>query len=315
MELLWYKFGMLIGILGSSVVLAFLPFMLKKIDPSLKRRLMSYGNAFAGGVFLAIGFTHLLSEATELTSHAFEDMEFPLSYVLSMAGFILVFFIEKVLFADNHSHHMKLDDDEKPKTTSISAQQNKYGTLDVDVEVEAVSHEHYVSESGVFAYILTLVLSIHSLISGIALGMTESLATLIPLFVGIIGHKWIEAFALGVALNKANDSLAKNWKLLVLYSAMEPLGIVIGEILSLYLPEDALSVTQALVLAVASGTFIYVAVMDIIPAEFGENNTEDKYKKFAIFSIGIVAVTLLMLPFSHSHGHEDSHSHDHDHDH
>lgn len=39
--------------------------------------------------------------------------------------------------------------------------------------------------------------------------MTETMAALIPLFVGIIGHKWIEAFALGVALSKADDSIAK----------------------------------------------------------------------------------------------------------
>lgn len=82
MELFWYKFGMLIGILASSVILAFVPFMLKKIEPSIKKKLLSYGNAFAGGVFLAIGFTHLLPEATELTYHAFEGIEFPLSYVL-----------------------------------------------------------------------------------------------------------------------------------------------------------------------------------------------------------------------------------------
>jgi len=271
---------------------------------------MSYGNAFAGGVFLAIGIIHLLAEATELSNHAFEGVDFPLSYTLCIAGFVLVFFLEKVLFVDNHSHHMKLDDDnEKLKTTTIAAHQSQYGTLEVDVEVESVRHEHHVTDKGVFAYILTLVLSIHSLISGMALGMTEDLATLVPLFAAIIGHKWIEAFALGVALNKANDAVSKNWKLIVLYAAMEPLGIIIGQILSLYLPADALSVTQALVVAVASGTFIYVAVMDIIPAEFGEHNAEDKYKKFALFSLGIVAVTLLMLLFSHSHEHSEEHDH------
>lgn len=71
-----------------------------------------------------------------------------------MAGFILVFFIEKVVFVEDHSHHMKLDDDEPTTTTSISSQKNKYGTLDVDVEVDqqGTQYEHH-SESGVFAYV------------------------------------------------------------------------------------------------------------------------------------------------------------------
>lgn len=53
---MWEKVGMLVAILASSVVMGFLPLALKKVAPAKQKRLMSFGNAFAGGVFFAIGY-------------------------------------------------------------------------------------------------------------------------------------------------------------------------------------------------------------------------------------------------------------------
>lgn len=55
-EYFWQKVGMLFAILVSSVVMGFLPLALKKVRPDLKKRLLSFGNCFAGGVFFAIGY-------------------------------------------------------------------------------------------------------------------------------------------------------------------------------------------------------------------------------------------------------------------
>jgi len=302
MAYLWQKVGMLAAILVSSVVMGFAPLGLKKVSPARKKRLLSYGNSFAGGVFFAIGFLHLLSESEDLMSETINP-NFPLSYIMALIGFTGVFFVEKVVFA--HHHHggySNMKDEEGDE---------KYGTF------EAETHGHPPNEqSGVFAYILTFVLSIHSLISGVALGMDSKLSTLISLFVAIISHKWIEAFALGVAINKVQGegSLARTLKLVLTYSAMEPLGIVIGLILSVYLSEDHLLVTQAFVLGIASGTFIYVAVVDILPAEFSAEATE-KLQKFALVLLGLVAITIVVVVFTHDHDHTDSSDDDHDHDH
>lgn len=55
-EYFWEKVGMLVAILVSSVVCGFLPLAFKNVRPALKKRLLSYGNCFAGGVFFAIGY-------------------------------------------------------------------------------------------------------------------------------------------------------------------------------------------------------------------------------------------------------------------
>jgi zinc transporter 1/2/3 len=290
-ELFWQKFGMLCAILASSMFMGFLPLALKKVSPVLQKRLLSSGNAFAGGVFFAIGFLHLLAEADELMTDNVQ-VEFPLAYIMAVLGFICVFFVEKVLFS--HHHHGN-------SYETIKDKDEKYGTFEPETPPS--------NDSGIFAYILTFILSLHSMISGVALGMDNNLTTLISLFVAIISHKWIEAFALGVAINKdqeTNDiAIKKTLKLILLYSFMEPMGIVIGVILSTSLSEERLLITQAFILALAAGTFIYVAVVDILPAEFADPGPgADKYVKFMLVLVGITAIMIIVIVFSHSHAEE-----------
>lgn len=283
---------MLSAIMVSSMVMGFLPLALKKVNPILKKRLLSFGNCFAGGVFFAIGFLHLLAESTE-TMHDTINPPFPLSYILAVVGFFGVFFIEKVLLSGHHHHQTSYTNlEEKGKPVD-----DAYGTF------EEGQHSH--ESSGLFAYILTFVLSLHSLVSGVALGMDKNFTTLISLFVAIISHKWIEAFALGVAINKVqiDDVIPRTLKLITLYSFMEPMGIIIGLILSTHLNEEQLLTTQAFVLGVASGTFIYVAVVDILPSEFSEkdNNDKDKYWKFLLLIFGVGVICVVVSVFTHSH--------------
>jgi len=289
----WQKVGMLVAILVSSVVCGFLPLALKNVRPALKKKLLSYGNCFAGGVFFSIGFVHLLSESSDLM-HDIIQPTFPLSFILSISGFMAVFFVEKVLLSSHHSTtYANLESTAETKTGSS---RDNYGSLEED-------NHHNLAQMGTFAYILTFVLSIHSLISGVALGMDRNLSTLLSLFVAIISHKWIEAFALGVAINKAQseDLIPRTFKLILIYSIMEPLGVIIGLILSSHLPDRDLLITQAFVLGLASGTFIYVAVVDIIPAEFSNGNDTDKYYKFGLLAFGVLVIICVVILFTHAH--------------
>jgi zinc transporter 1/2/3 len=60
----------------------------------------SLANAFSGGVFLAIGMLHLLPEAAEALSAA-TSSKFPYSFLLAIASYTFVMYIEKVAF-DSH---------------------------------------------------------------------------------------------------------------------------------------------------------------------------------------------------------------------
>mmetsp|Transcript_5758 Transcript_5758/g.10278 ORF Transcript_5758/g.10278 Transcript_5758/m.10278 type:complete len:163 (-) Transcript_5758:556-1044(-) len=84
----------------------------------------SLANAFAGGVFLAIGLMHLLPEASENFKEVYGS-SFPYSSLLAIASFTFVMYIEKVAFdshqlmshGDKHqdlgNHHHKDNSDEE----------------------------------------------------------------------------------------------------------------------------------------------------------------------------------------------------------
>jgi zinc transporter ZupT len=76
---------------------------------------------------------------------------------------------------------------------------------------------------------------------------------------------------------------------------MVPLGIVVGMfvlwVLSAY--EHVLLGVQAFITAVSAGTFIYVAVVDVVLHAFSE--AQDKYLKFSALVFGAVLMTAILL--------------------
>ncbi|EGG22425.1 hypothetical protein DFA_04547 [Cavenderia fasciculata] len=145
--------------------------------------------------------------------------------------------------------------------------------------------------------ILVFILSIHSIISGFTLGVESNYDIIYPLFIGIISHKWLEAMSLGVSLVRNKSSFYETLKLVSLYSLTEPLGIVLGVAASVSV---ASTTATSLVLAFSSGTFIYIALMDILVVEFNESIKQSrltKLVKLAFCIIGFLGMSALTLAF------------------
>jgi len=295
MEIFWVKFCMLWGLFAIGISMGLSPLIFNRVSPHLRLKLLSYGNCFAGGVLLSIGFLHLLAESAHLVEEAISIELLNIAYAVCLIGFLFVFFIEKVLFAETHSH-THIDQDRK---------ESQYGTGRGPV-VESASllvepGENVPPKSAVvFVTILTLVLGIHSFISGMVLGMLDDLDLLLAIFVAIVSHKWIEAFALGAAIVKVDTRKLKLFLYISVYSLCEPLGVVAGIILSFFLSEEATQTTQAVVLSFASGTFIYIASLDIIPQEFSDHS-QNKLLKFTILVAGAALMCGFALGFEDTH--------------
>jgi len=76
------------------------------------------------------------------------------------------------------------------------------------------------------------------------------------------------------------------------------IGIVIGIILSLVIEPGQTSILiQAFVGGLASGTFIYIALVDILLVEF--QTARDKWWKYVLCQFGFAAMTLSVLLFDH----------------
>lgn len=104
-SLFMYKFLTLIILFAVALTFALIPLKLSYFKTNLK--LIGVANAFSAGIFLSVALVHLLPESTE----RFNDISgsnFPLSFFITILGYSLILFIEKILFTQEED----LDDPE-----------------------------------------------------------------------------------------------------------------------------------------------------------------------------------------------------------
>ncbi|KAL6080013.1 ZIP Zinc transporter family protein, variant 4 [Balamuthia mandrillaris] len=217
-----------------------------------------------------------------------------------------------------HKHNNEHGDDTETEESSTEAllvdEAQQESTVEHDVEAadepqksykDHHHHAHFLelprSAGFILPYVLLIVLSAHSLIAGITLGIQPSLDTALPVFIAIVSHKWIESFALGISFLRADTSIKSFIKLVAIFSVMVPSGMLIGIALQFALRGKAGTIATAVCTAIGSGTFLYVAIVDILLDEFMV--AKDKYLKFGLAVFGFVAISSLIFAFPHDHDH------------
>lgn len=293
-----------VSILGIAIVGGMIPILVAKQQAS--RRYLSLGNALAGGIFLGVGFVHLLPEADEALRNV---VDYPLAPLLAALGVGLLLLIDRVVLEGRNSMLGQEDEPTRPPF---------------------------------YAFVLLIVLSVHSIIAGMALGLQPEAAAALVVMLGILFHKGSAAFALIVTAHSAGNR--KLWQTLWLFAVMTPIGIVLGTVAGQVFEGRTALIFEGSFNAIAAGTFIYVAVMDVLDAEMsrerdrvahyvrsslmGEDDVpmpeqdRDRWLKFALVVIGIGAMAVMGLWHQHSHlghSHDDGHDHGaqheaHDHD-
>ena len=206
------------------------------------RRFFSLGNALAGGIFLGAGFIHLLPESME----AFEEIsEYPFGALLAAAGVGLLLLIDRVVY-----------------------------------EMPGKRSSEKATEKPVHSLVLLVVLSVHSIIAGAALGLESAVSTSILVMFGILFHKGSAAFALIVSAFSMGADKKRLRTVLWIFVAMTPLGIVLGTLASSLLEGPEALLFEAIFNALAAGTFIYVAILDVINAEM--SSYQDRLARFTL---------------------------------
>ena len=233
MELLTVKLLAALGIIAITVIGGAIPLLAARRQVS--RRFFSLGNAFAGGIFLGVGFIHLLPEGM----HELEELvDYPLGALLAVVGVGLLLLIDRVIFDHGHG--------------DVPSGGRQRGSI--------------------YPYMLLVLLSIHSIAAGVALGLEAGLSTAIVIIVGILSHQGSESFAFVVSTHAAGLEARRQKIMLAILALTAPVGILIGLAASTVLSE--LSEVRTLIeggfVAFAAGTFIYVAIIDIIHEEFAK---------------------------------------------
>ena len=226
-SLLAIKIAAIVAILAVAAVGGAIPILATRHHAS--HRFFSLGNSLAGGIFLGAGFIHLLPEAAELIGSV---VEYPLAPLLAAVGVALLLLIDRVVLE-----------------TRVGPDQD-----------EAKSRP-------IYPYVLLVVLSIHSATAGVALGLQSEAVTSLLVIVAILCHKGLAGFALLVSMVAAGAERRQLWTVLAIFASMTPVGIALGTIASGLLEGPTAVLVEGGFNALAAGTFIYIAILDVINVE------------------------------------------------
>ncbi|MBW2267937.1 MAG: ZIP family metal transporter [Deltaproteobacteria bacterium] len=235
------KFLLLLAVLAAGAVGGAIPLWRGGAGQG---RFLGLGNAMAAGVFLGTAWIHMLPDAAEAWGQL--GWRYPMAYLLAAFGFILMLLFEHVLLPDS-AHEV------------VHAPSN-----------ERFAHLREHGRGAFTAYAVLVALSVHSLLAGLALGAQPDLAGALVIFLAIMAHKSIGGFALGVSLVRNRMPMRRAWSLLALFAVATPLGILVGAGVGETLEGRGRVVFEAAFLALAAGSFAYVATLDILRDEFLE---------------------------------------------
>lgn len=247
----------LVGWLGGRLVLGG--------ESNGRGRFLSGGNAFAAGIFLGTGLIHVLGESADTWREL--GWDYPIAFVLAAGAFSLILLFEHVLLPDEahamiHAH------------TGDPAEHDH-------------GHDHAADASPIA---LVVALSAHSVLAGLALGAERLMASALMIALAILAHKGTAGLALGIRLASSGLEIGKSRRFVLLFALMTPLGILLGMAGSGLLRRGGGLYFDATVSALAAGTFLYIASIDMLQDEFLRPGSRWAKWVWAVVGLAVTAV-------------------------
>lgn len=227
--------------------------------PSLFKRIRKVKNIFPYAIITSSGFMlssifidfipELMGESPHEDSkgHHHSHEHFPLSLFCSGLSFIILLAIDVLIL--NHSHC----DNENEKHHENQKEKQK------TAQSECTDVIKY-STSRVQALFFVIAISAHSFFEGLAIDTKNGHTSL---SICILVHKVTESFSLGLTVFSAGFSYIFGCFLVIVYSALTPLGIFLGSIIKSW----AKSVSE-ICNGLALGSIMFIVFVETIPVVF-----------------------------------------------
>lgn len=139
------------------------------------------------------------------------------------------------------------------------------------------------------AVLMGVALTFHSLLEGAALGAQQNIGNTLHIFIAIQAHKGLAAYALGSSIVDSAADTRQFWSVICMFSFATPVGIGLGYVLS----NVAASNGAAAISSLASGTFLYVAFMEVLPRELA--NSSHRVSKMGMLLLGFGLMSMLAI--------------------
>lgn len=237
---------------------------------------MSLFNCFGGGCLLSVAVTHVFPEALELYP-AKDSGDYPAAAMLCAGGYWLLLMVDKVLLSlcapEPHADH----DDEKAAESKTDSE-NPDGPNPI-IELSSKSappqghgvgigcdDDHNPTAGNIWHVMgVFLAMALHSALAGIAVGLKTDKSNLENLCIAIVCHKAFDVTTVGILMVRANAPLMQSLPTVAFVALMTPLGIWIG-----IAGESMDAKLNGSLQAIGSGTFLYVAIQEVLATEFAK---------------------------------------------
>lgn len=247
------------------------------------------GNMMAAGAILGTALCDLLPESVELLEATTKD--YPLALCLAGIGYMVTLFMEVVVTAlsggRGHSHNI----DSKQHSLE-DAREVEMPLVGEGGDPEANGQQPQVEMPRVTfisAVILTIALSYHSAMAGAAIGAQEDMGVAKEVMLAVLGHKWLESYALGTSLVESNTAGVRYWAIVVAYCCTLPLGLLAGFCASGLSEAPVSGVLSSL----SAGTFLFVTFNEIVPSEMSDPS--HRFKKLCALALGFALMAVLPI--------------------
>uniref|UniRef100_A0A914EBZ2 Uncharacterized protein n=1 Tax=Acrobeloides nanus TaxID=290746 RepID=A0A914EBZ2_9BILA len=277
--------------------------------------LISILTCFAGGVFLGIIFLDLLADALDsfnsLKDQKIWDIDYPLVQLIALLGFFAVYSVDEFsarIFTGSHMHNQTLvtihPEIFDASSTNGNASPNGYRTMGSQCDIHT-RHESETSDESLNALkdrrtmikSLTFVMAIifHSTFDGLSLGVQDSDFSILSLFFGLMVHKSVVAFSVGLRLIRCHKERTYFVVLMIfLFAITSPIFAGIGMLIENLSDNNVTKNKVSTILVSASmGTFLYISFFEMLAPE-RENDKGTIWNLIATFvGFGIIAVIMI----------------------
>ena len=213
-------------------------------------RFLCISDAFASGIFLSTALLHLLPDAVGKFNNALTGNDYPVAYLICITTFILLLVMER----------------------GISI----YGKV------------RFANNKFIAPTFLVLLLTIHSLVEGAAIGINTNFFEAAAIFLAVLAHKGSESFALSVNLHRFSIPQKAIKQVIIIFSLMTPLGIFIA---SSALTDSSTNILGSSFSAIAAGTFLYLGTEHLVE----DKKSFEKPEEVIAMILGIALMALVAI--------------------
>lgn len=219
---------------------------------------------FGGGVYFGVYLIHMAPEVNDLINQTMlipYKISYPIAELTTGIGFFTVLFIESAIINIHKKLQVGTTNEPSPNTsTGIKINQTEITVIENTNQDKNESNDHFKS------IFFQLVLSLHCIFEGIAVGLKRSHTAVWILTGALCIHEIVVAFCLGMNLHRSFSGNIKKFILFgVLYSLDIPVGVAIGTaISSVHGDQHTVNLINGVLQGLASGIFIYVTFFEIL---------------------------------------------------